>query len=635
MQKILIKIFFILLLLPSIAFSGTAYYIDCSEHASTDIGGVGTYADSFQSINDANDGPAGGWQTGDDLYFKVGTTCTAAEFLNITWAGSDTGADGIPDATWITVGAYTAEGAFVLGAETRPTIDGATTVPTPVSSNGLVQKVATSTDDDMYVYVKDIRLYRSGEFGFYFRRGLGVKIENCYIEDSRRNGFLSQTADQILVTKNYFTGNTQLNNPVKTNVNGGVVAQGRNEWGWCTDITFSYNHVWNNWSTEVMGMYYGIDGGVMEYNTVWDNYISQASMYFTGVKNSIFRYNLVYSTNLNTPGPGIFITNELEPTYVCYLEGNEIYGNLIANLEIGISLTGGQTDCLMTGMRVYNNTVVDCRNYNFYLGGIETGGSDNLVKNNISWIVASGGNHVYNCDQGRFTFDNNIFNGGTLPSGSCETGEINTDPALARASNWGSLPTGEVTGSEFELTENSPAVGTGIDLGTSLEYVLIPGDCDFTATPPECTAADADDYDWPIGAFLGGLTISAGYPTSLQECTSDPRAVTFGVTSSANATCRFSVKGVDTCATAYADLDEEFETTGATTAHSDTDETFACDNTDTLVVICNDGSYDSNCLEITVDVASAGGPPQPAPTGFGSGGNVSSGGGGNVTAGVQ
>lgn len=151
-----------------------------------------------------------------------------------------------------------------------------------------------------------------------------------------------------------------------------------------------------------------------------------------------------------------------------------------------------------------------------------------------------------------------------------------------------------------------------------------------------CTAADADDYTWPYGAFLGGLTISAGYPTSLQTCTTDPRAVTFGVTSSANATCRFSVKGADTCATAYADLDEAFETTGATTTHTDTDETFACDNTDTLVVICNDDStsQDSNCLEITVDVAAASGNPQPAPTGFGAGGNVSSGGGGNATAGA-
>ena len=150
---------------------------------------------------------------------------------------------------------------------------------------------------------------------------------------------------------------------------------------------------------------------------------------------------------------------------------------------------------------------------------------------------------------------------------------------------------------------------------------------------PSVVIQQQTEDHYTIGAYVYGTTISAPFPTSQQECTSDPLSVTIGVTSSANATCRYSAKGVDTCATAVANLDTEFSATGARTTHTHVGLTQACGGSTDYVVKCQDDatSLESNCLEITIDAAAAGGgTPQPSPGMIVAPGNLTIIGGGNL-----
>jgi hypothetical protein len=124
----------------------------------------------------------------------------------------------------------------------------------------------------------------------------------------------------------------------------------------------------------------------------------------------------------------------------------------------------------------------------------------------------------------------------------------------------------------------------------------------------ECFRGSAPD----IGALERGEVISAPYPTAQQPCDNGSSTDAVGVTSSANANCKYSEKGVDTCASGYAALDSQFTTGEGTTSHS-FNSTVNCDASKTYVVICQDTatSEDTNCLEVVHDVAVGGAiPPQ-------------------------
>ena len=74
-------IVFSLCFLPSLAFAGTAHYVDCS--AGTN--GNGSYASPWNNISSVN---SHSFSTGDDVYFKVNTTCTPSTHLAVDWSGS-------------------------------------------------------------------------------------------------------------------------------------------------------------------------------------------------------------------------------------------------------------------------------------------------------------------------------------------------------------------------------------------------------------------------------------------------------------------------------------------------------------------------------------------------------------------
>lgn len=208
----------------------------------------------------------------------------------------------------------------------------------------------------------------------------------------------------------------------------------------------------------------------------------------------------------------------------------------------------------------------------------------------------------------------------------------------------------DIANNDYTIASGAAVIGAGVDMGTgAIDTITIQGvsypiywdTAILTATwgsgstLPVITTTTRDSYDaWDIGAYQsGGPIISGAYPTSQQECASDPQTVEIGVTSSSNCNCKYSAKGVDTCSTTFANLDTSFTGGEGGTAHTK-DVSQACDGSTVYVVKCQDTvtSLISNCVEITVDVAASGGaPPQPAPTGIVTGGNVSIVPGGNVS----
>ena len=89
-------------------------------------------------------------------------------------------------------------------------------------------------------------------------------------------------------------------------------------------------------------------------------------------------------------------------------------------------------------------------------------------------------------------------------------------------------------------------------------------------------------------------TVSGALPTGEQECTSDPRNVTMSVTTSEDATCRYSSSNV-----AYGSM-SNFSTTGGT-SHSTILSGLSCGSSYTLYVLCADSSANISSPVTTID----------------------------------
>jgi len=129
---------------------------------------------------------------------------------------------------------------------------------------------------------------------------------------------------------------------------------------------------------------------------------------------------------------------------------------------------------------------------------------------------------------------------------------------------------------------------------------------------------------WKTLEDIYGPVRSAPYPTSQQACGSDPLSVEMGLTTAANATCKY-----DTSDVVYASMSGTFDG-GGTTSHSKSVNQ-ACGGSTVYYVRCTDGTYtNATSLEITVDVDSAP-PPPSASKNIVTGGNITIQPGGTVS----
>ena len=496
MKRILILL---ILMFPALGLAGTGvHYADCS--LSTGDNDGSSPANAFQSIATIN---SHSFATGEDLYFKVGTTCDASSTrFNVDWAGSS-GNQAI-------IGAYYGENQFGLNGNTRPIIDGNELNPT--NQSGLIRVYwSTGSGTPGYVTIKDLHVLDSGtrageSYGIEFQRqwespGYGTDyntVENCKITNSAGQGIIIARGSYNTIENNIIIGACDYG--VKTSgASIEITAMGVQGLG-------DYNVVRGNITSEGyegIGVYKGCRYTTIEKNSVRD--FKSYHIYQGNSELSTIRYNLVYGSSSKPENERLIVVN-------CegHIEGQikvtgsaEIYNNLVAGSSVGITLTSNcvdmgpwdppQADVLQSNNKVYNNIVVDCTdNYHF-----KNTGTGNLIKNNISWLLTGGGSHIQNdnCSPTGVTWDNNLFSGDpyTAGTGDCETNAVKDEgsyaaPGLSKTSGWRSLTAGAVTGNEFNFMDpDSHGATDGISIASYNDRITA---ADYTAIPISVTVVE-------------------------------------------------------------------------------------------------------------------------------------------------
>ena len=498
MKKLIFIICFILLF-PALGLAAE-YYVDCSL-SDPETTSAGTYANPFYLISEAN---AQGYATGDDVYFKVNTTCnlTEATGFEIDWVGT-VGNRAI-------IGAYYGDGLFGLNGQTRPILDGQSRAyPSSAFETGGIQRLSATDQGSTYITVKDLHIYNVKSHGVVFKYHDDLIVDNVYTQNTIQRGIMFARCNNGVIQNS-----TVERASYNTTPGGGIVITGVDETDSADGNQVIGNTVFHNF--EGIGAYKKATNTIIENNIVYDN--RQLGIYAETSKNTIIRYNLVYYSSdtgsWDGPDEGILIDNEDAGGY-CFTGGHEVYGNFIAGALYGIIMgsdiqqQGTDANCDQDNNLFYNNTIVDSvsSNFCFWQAGA-AGWSGNEFKNNISVIFTAGSQHTCaDTHDGDTTWTTNTFdNSIDTVSGDASASNYSTsDPSLVGGSSgWRSLTAGAVTTAPFKLTVGSVCIDSGTDIGTyptddfARDYWLTNRDTytpwdigahEFEGTPPSTSGA--------------------------------------------------------------------------------------------------------------------------------------------------
>ena len=500
MKKLLLTIFFILL--SPVWAGATDYYVkDDGNDSNTGL----SDAQAWLTITKVN---SFAFTDGDDVYFKCGDTWSGIQ-LTIDWDGVDGDNNSI-------IGAYYMVGeteTIGVNGDGRPIIEGAGQT-VPAADTGLVRY---RNQTGGYVTIQDLNIRDSNAYGIEASHSYVdanpqfsyVTINNCYVYRPRSAGIVVVRGNHCLVEDNT------------------VQQAGYNGTGCSAGIGAFQEGTWNTTirtNTSFGNQCEGIDAGrkclgtIIEYNVAYDN--KNANFYSDSEAGTIFRYNLSYSRSdadllaaygWDRTTWGIGVDNELASGY-CNTGQAKIYGNLIAGVKQGIMISceyeigsGGDPDCNQTDNLIYNNTVIDC-DYNFYFNA-QDGWSGNEVKNNISYTITAGTNHIYPTagSPTGITFSHNNFDEDPCDVCNADDNAVLGIPGISKTTGWRALTAGAVDGTEFALTNTSPCIDAGTDLGATYDDTLNLDNCDFTAFTFELLDQDLTGAAWDIGAdvFVG------------------------------------------------------------------------------------------------------------------------------------
>ncbi|MFC1826962.1 right-handed parallel beta-helix repeat-containing protein [Thermodesulfobacteriota bacterium] len=240
--------------------------------------------------------------------------------------------------------------------------------------------------------------------------------------------------------------------------------------------TISGNYIHNMGGSGVVLGIAGASDNIIEHNTI--GYTNQLNFDGSGIHlggsgtGNVIRFNRIFNGGSSSmKSAGIMADINPAPTQFYY---NLIYGNNNG----GIDITG-------SGHEIYNNTLYHNNESMWNAGEIDffpwgTGVSDCTVKNNI--MVASDGKHFfmvnnwgYDSTQGH-DIDYNVYMGNTewrFIWGDQATSDFGTWKTLS-SQDAHSLETSTIglnnPPTDFELSNNSPAIDAGIDVGLSYDF---------------------------------------------------------------------------------------------------------------------------------------------------------------------
>ena len=437
--------------------------------------------------------------TGDDVYFKCGGTWTGSQ-LWVDWSGN-AGNRAVIGAYYMSGGS---ESVGVSGD--KPIIDGNDAVPSRTSYQGLVQLSGIS-----YVTVENLRIINS----------------ECYALNAEKSSYINAAK---IETNNLFSAGIRYKTVSNGVIKGcDITDTGRQEWegpmDWPGSIVTLYssniiirkNKVHENYG-EGIGIYRQSYGCLVEDNICYAN--KKVQIYVNWSWNNTVRRNLCYGTSDTTfqrsswgPGLGIVINDEKWQSWPG-AKNNEIYNNVVAYCSKGIVLWG-PSDWALTGMNVYNNTVIDC-DKNLEVSSRRSY-VDSNIKNNIFWRISG------DCDQASvpsghsgLTLDYNLWSSTPDTDAQGPHDPPYATPMLNKTTGWRSMTGGDLNGSDFALRSASPAIDAGIPLGA--EFDDIP-ECDKSVWPAQIVLMDQDNQGstWEIGADIHVANPTAlGAPTGLK-----------------------------------------------------------------------------------------------------------------------
>jgi parallel beta-helix repeat protein len=500
MKKFFLSIMLAILLFASPAFAAD-HYVNCADIGGNDDGH--SAANAFISIAQAN---AHSYAAGDDLYFFEGSTCDMVENLYIDWSGVD-------GDNYAIIGCYDGEGDFDCDGA-RPILDGDDDVGVSGTWGFLIYTPTDGSKGD-YVHIKDLEVRES----YYGCIGVGphgaaasgtydeyVIAENLKIEQCSGNGLSFFRIKNGQIKDSIFTDAAGYGASFAyacINVTALASASKPNHVGDSDSNVVSGNIV-SRCRSEGIDLIRGTTNSIAEYNVVYDN--NTPGIYLSNSKDNIARYNLVYTSSDGDTGGGrqaygIAIQNEDTVRHAPDKglgSGHQIYGNIIAGNDNGIYMASAAGTA--ENNLIYNNTLIDNGNNFWFEPANSAGDTGNLVKNNISWTITGGLNHVNACSPTGVTFDYNLWDDDP-GTGNCDAANdpANASPLLSKTSGWRAITAGALNIADFAPTEGSPAIDVAVDL-TSYDTIIISGDA--TASPPTVTTGDQNDYGPPGQATL-------------------------------------------------------------------------------------------------------------------------------------
>ncbi len=439
--------------------AGTVYYCDLNKSAN----GNGTYESPFQ-WSQLNSYP---FSTGDDLYFKTGSSITlsAGSYLEIDWEGSP--------GDHVIIGAYYGDGQFGLNGENRPSIDGNNnTAPAKTSYRGIIDK-QEGAETDAYLEIENLAISESGYQGVRIFNCNYVAVRDCRMSYCYKSGgiFLNSCKYQI-VTGNILHHNRDGD---KVGRQGGIVitsnsSEGSGMYAYVAD-NLLYQGGW-----EGIGVYQKFQYAVVENNVLYD--IPSYHIYNDSSAYVCFRNNICYTStegsSYGAPDRHFNLNVEAEREY-CYTGPTVIYNNLSAYPSVGISVAcsvtnvSGYSNCAWESLAVFNNIIIDANSYSIYNN--HTNSNTGIAyKNNSSWIPSAGGSLVNSVNPTNVTWSHNQW--GSNPGGNAATMAVIGTPGIEKTSDWTKIAPGGINKDWFAPSSESSIL---VDAGTYLTTVTTTG----------------------------------------------------------------------------------------------------------------------------------------------------------------
>ena len=449
------------------------YYVDAT--GGNDNNNGRSAATAWRTVSKVN---GFSFQTGDDVYFKCGETWVI-NILGIDWSGT---AD-----NRVVIGAYYGDGIIGVSGN-KPIIDGNNTGPSAEYA-GLIN-VWTKE----YITIENLKVVSSAWAGVSFVSSFSCNVTNVDTADIYKAGIKYNYTDIGVVE------GCDIADTCRTELGGG-------DWPAALSATFSdnitvkKNFVRENYG-EGIGIYKTSDNCIVEDNICYAN--KKAQIYIGSSSGTIVRRNICCGTTDSTywrgsfPGLGIGVSDEgwVPP----HSENNKIYENLIAYCSGGIFLWSAYNDPTwpLKDTYVHNNVVIDCGT-NLIVSSRNTF-ENSAIKNNIFWSISSDSvQATVPSSHPGLVLDYNLWSSTPDPDAQGANDPSYAAPQLLKTSGWRTITSGSLSGSDFALQSNSPAIDAGTNLGSPYNQGLNPA----STWPNNVSTLDQNGYgDWEIGAYV-------------------------------------------------------------------------------------------------------------------------------------